>query len=76
MEVVALDPTLPERSFSRGLKELLKNNFIAHSETPNKFWINPHLFFNGNRVKFITEYVKRDANGDIDGISEAPCLPQ
>jgi hypothetical protein len=80
MEVTAFDPTLPERSFSRGLKELLNNNFIAHSETPNKFWINPHLFFNGNRVKFITEYVKsnRDMNYDdgvenyLDALDEQP----
>lgn len=52
------DPDMPESTFYRGLKELLDRDFIAHSDVPNKFWINPHLFFNGDRVKFITEYVK------------------
>lgn len=58
MSISKQDETMPERTFYRGLQELLKNEFIAYSDIPNKFWINPHLFFNGDRVKFITEYVK------------------
>ncbi len=60
MVAVKVDPELPERTFYRGLSELIKHEFVAHSDVPNKFWINPHLFFNGDRVKFITEYVKSD----------------
>jgi hypothetical protein len=55
------DPDMPESTFYRGLKELVKYEFIAHSDVPNKFWINPHLFFNGDRVKFITEYVRESS---------------
>ena len=55
------DPEMPESTFYRGLKELLTHDFIAHSDVPNKFWINPHLFFNGDRVKFITEYVRESS---------------
>jgi hypothetical protein len=55
------DSKMQEWTFYRGLQELLTLEFIAHSSIPNKFWINPHLFFNGNRVKFITEYVKDTA---------------
>lgn len=58
MTISKLDPDLPERTFYRGLKELLSHEFVAYSDIPNKFWINPHLFFNGDRVKFITEYVR------------------
>lgn len=58
MTISKLDPELPERTFYRGLKELLSHEFVAYSDIPNKFWINPHLFFNGDRVKFITEYVR------------------
>ena len=58
MLVSKYDHEMPESKFYRGLKELLDHDFIAHSDVPNKFWINPHLFFNGDRVKFITEYVK------------------
>lgn len=56
-----IDEQMIERTYHRGLLELLKNGYIAYSDLPNKFWINPHLFFNGDRVKFITEYVKESA---------------
>jgi DNA-dependent RNA polymerase auxiliary subunit epsilon len=58
MAASKIDDLLIERTYHRGLLELLKAGFIAYSDLPNKFWINPHLFFNGDRVKFITEYVK------------------
>jgi hypothetical protein len=58
MTVSKLDNELSERTFYRGLRELIQHEFIAYSDIPNKFWINPHLFFNGDRVKFITEYVR------------------
>lgn len=64
MTVSKADPDIPESTFYRGLKELLKHGFIAYSDIPNKFWINPHLFFNGDRVKFITEYVKAVGSED------------
>lgn len=49
-------------SFHRALKEMLDKGFIAESEHPNFYWINPHLFFNGDRMTFISEYRKRDAD--------------
>lgn len=49
---------LSERTFQRGLAELMEKGFLAASTMPSMFWINVHLFFNGDRVKFITEYVK------------------
>ena|SRR5665647_894135 len=56
-----IDESMIERTYHRGLLELLKAGFIAYSDLSNKFWINPHLFFNGDRVRFITEYVKRNS---------------
>lgn len=55
------DPDLPvsQQTFHRGLKELLAKRFIAASSRPNIYWINPHLFFKGDRVSFVTEYMKR-----------------
>ena len=57
------DPDLPisQQTFHRGLKELLTKRFIAASNRPNIYWINPHLFFKGDRVAFVTEYVKRSS---------------
>lgn len=45
-------------SYQRALKEMLEKGFIAESERPNFYWINPHLFFNGDRMIFINEYRK------------------
>lgn len=64
MVATKLDDALQERTYHRGLLELLKAGFLAYSDLPNMFWINPHLFFNGDRVRFITEYVKNTAGKD------------
>jgi DNA-dependent RNA polymerase auxiliary subunit epsilon len=66
MSASKIDDLLIERTYHRGLLELLKAGFIAYSDLPNKFWINPHLFFNGDRVKFITEYVKKSNENIIE----------
>lgn len=55
------DKALPisRQTFHKGLKELLLKGFIAASDRPNMYWINPHLFFKGDRVAFVKEYVKQ-----------------
>jgi predicted transcriptional regulator len=45
-------------TFHRALKEMLSKGFLAESENQNYYWINPHLFFNGNRMMFVNEYRK------------------
>lgn len=45
-------------TFHRALREMLEKGFIAESEHPNFYWINPNLFFNGDRMTFISEYRK------------------
>jgi hypothetical protein len=42
-------------TFNRGLKGLLNKGFLS-PKTPNTYWVNPSLFFKGDRVRFITEY--------------------
>ena len=49
----ALD--MSEKTFQRGIKELLENQFI-YPRQPGIFWVNPALFFRGDRVRFIKEY--------------------
>ncbi|WP_150587301.1 hypothetical protein [Pandoraea communis] len=58
MAVQKVEDALQERTYQRGLRELLEAGFIAYSDMPNMFWINVHLFFNGDRVRFIEEYVR------------------
>lgn len=52
------DVGMSEKTFQRGLKELLGKGFLA-PKTPNLFWVNPALFFKGDRVMFVKEYRRR-----------------
>lgn len=49
---------MSEKTFQRGLKELLSKNFLA-PRTPFMFWVNPSLFFKGDRVMFVREFRRR-----------------
>ena len=60
----ALD--MSDRTFHNGLKELIAKGFLK-PKLPNQFWVNPALFFKGDRVAFLREYrVKRRNNLEHD----------
>lgn len=46
-------------TYHRALHEMIEKGFLAESERSNYFWINPHLFFNGDRMVLVTEYRKK-----------------
>ncbi len=50
------DWEVSKASFHNAMREMLNKGFLAEAEAPNKYWINPHLFFNGDRMTFIREY--------------------
>lgn len=52
------DVGMSERTFRRGLIELLEKRFL-YPKTSTSFWTNPALFFKGDRVLFIKEYRRR-----------------
>ena len=47
-----------EQSVLHGLEELLNHNIIARTKKHYKYFINPNLFFNGNRLTLIRQYQK------------------
>lgn len=49
---------MSERTFRRGLVELLENGFI-YPRGENLYWVNLNLFFRGNRATFIKSYRRR-----------------
>lgn len=57
------DLGMSEKTFQRGLKELLVKGFLA-PRSENLFWVNPSLFFKGDRVAFIREYRRKTAIAD------------
>ncbi len=52
---------MSEFTFQRGLKELIKNEFLA-PKMPNTYWVNPALFFKGDRVAFVKEYRRKETD--------------
>lgn len=49
---------MSEYTFKRGLRELLEKSFIS-PQAPNVFWVNPALFFKGDRVLLVREYRRK-----------------
>lgn len=49
---------MSEYTFKRGLRELLDKGFLA-PRGPNAFWVNPALFFKGDRVMLVKEYRRK-----------------
>ncbi len=41
-----------------GIKELMLNKFIAKTSWTNVYWINPKLFYKGDRLVIVREYCK------------------
>lgn len=73
------DCGLSERTWQRGMKELLEKRFLW-PRTGSDYWVNPSLFFKGDRVLFIKEYRRskrveptRDPHTVdlIDGVTDA-----
>lgn len=72
------DVGLKQRTWMRGLRELLEKRFLW-PKTSSSYWVNPALFFKGDRVMFIREYrrKKRDTIRDpntvdlLDGKTDA-----
>lgn len=56
---------MSEKTFQRGLKELLMKKFLA-PRTNELFWVNPALFFKGDRIAFVREYRRRGTPVDAE----------
>lgn len=56
---------ISEAQFYRGMKILLQKGFLA-PRAPNLYWVNPHLFFRGDRAMFIMEYRKSNSSKRLD----------
>jgi DNA-binding IclR family transcriptional regulator len=55
---------MSKSSFHRSIRELLDKKFIAESAITGLYFINPHLFFNGDRVRFVQEFKRKRANDE------------
>jgi hypothetical protein len=64
---------IPESTWFAGIRELIEKKFLAASKVPSSYYLNPAIFFNGDRTRFITEIVKQHKK--TRGLSHAPASP-
>jgi len=50
---------IPESTWFVGIKELIDKDFIAAAVAQNSYYLNPAIFFNGDRTKFVVEVRKQ-----------------
>lgn len=55
-----------DTSVFKGLAMLLSSEIIARGKTDYIYFINPLIFFNGNRISFTKTYVKKQKKAEID----------
>lgn len=48
-------------TFYSALNEMIENGMIAPSTDPNLYFVNPAVFFTGNRIRFVTELERKRA---------------
>ena len=53
-----------EKSVFEGLASLIENNIIARSNNHVRYFINPLVVFNGDRVTFAKTYIKKREEGN------------
>lgn len=66
---------ISDRTFRRGLVELLENGFLF-PRGENLYWVNPNLFFRGDRATFIRTYRRRVTASDENQREELESLGQ
>jgi len=63
----AVEFKISKAAYYRGLDELVAKRFIAKSKTTALFFINPAIFFNGDRARFVREYrIKQKDTSALD----------
>jgi len=69
---------LTKRTIHRALIVLVERKIIARTQTSGVYWINPTLFFRGDRMVLAREYIKekRRTNGELETGEQTFMIPQ
>lgn len=73
-DVVLLDSLssgLEERTYQRGLRELLEKEFLFRSTNPGLFFVNIRFLFNGDRLAFVKAYKLKHDQHQLPGLLPA-----
>lgn len=64
----SLSSGLEERTYQRGLRELLEKEFLFRSMNPGLFFVNIRFMFNGDRLAFVKGYKLRQDQPILPGL--------
>jgi len=74
-QYVARDYGLSDRTYQRGVRELLEKEFLFRSPSDGVFFVNIRFMFNGDRLAFVKSYHLKDSARQDDRQQELPLLP-
>lgn len=64
-------------TFTNAMGELLQKGFLAPVKyMENMYWVNPHLFYKGDRIRVVNEYVKRGTKAHKELQAEQEAMSQ
>jgi len=61
-QYVARDNGMSDRTYQRGIRELLEKEFLYLSPSDGVFFVNIRFMFNGDRLAFVRSYHFKDEN--------------
>jgi hypothetical protein len=73
---VARDHGISDRTYQRGVRELLEKEFLYRSPSDGVFFVNIRFMFNGDRLAFVRTYHLKGASRQQElPLAETPALP-
>jgi hypothetical protein len=75
-QYVAKDRGISDRTYQRGVRELLEKEFLYRSPSDGVFFVNIRFMFNGDRLAFVKSYHLKDASRQQElPLAEVTALP-
>ncbi len=73
---VAKDHGMGDRSYHRGVRELLEKEFLYRSPSDGVYFVNIRFMFNGDRLAFVKAYHLKGTDRQAElPLVEVPVLP-
>ncbi len=75
-QYVAKDHGMSDRTYQRGVRELLEKEFLYRSPSDGVFFVNIRFMFNGDRLAFVKSYHLKGAARQAElPLADVPALP-
>jgi hypothetical protein len=62
---------IPKTTFFNGMAELIEKDFVAPSDRQNMYFLNPCMVWNGDRFRFVQEYIRGESEKRISTSGDA-----